>query len=614
MIEVFSKYVVSKRKEVFSLANGLVVPETAVISFLGESGEIISILELGVVDAEYLYRRISNNELVSLDKCFIEKFSMATFREIWKHKPNHFLNINGFIVTNSVIYSEGSLDFSFLRFSKGGIDFSNSLFLSDGLNFNHSEFGDGHFVFENATFHGGTTIFSNASFGEGSLSFRNAKFSRADRNIRVDELGGTPGSNGSRVILDFEAASFGSGKIDFTRSNLGSGDINFSNARFNSRNLLFVNANFNTVRFGFKAVNFHNGKLDFRFSNFRKGDLFFDRTVFEKAKVDFSATELRGGKISFNRAEFEKSELVFESSEFDKGKVVFKNNVFGVGILNFNSVQYHTSEVLFENVDFGKSTATFLKATIDRLALRSCHLNAYFDLQVRQCGALDLSNSIVRDIVDMKSYGFTTDIQALDLSGLHLLGHFYIDWRANKVKDLILEQQTSHRNRSEQFRILKENYHTLGLYDSEDEAYVEFRRSEAKANLEEALVNGKLLERWKAYALHGFRWLVFDRIGLYATSPARVLTSMVLVYLFFVLIYFLLPFAVDGEILPSLDHGKDISALGKAFYHSIITFLTIGYGDYYPMGIFRWISGFEGFIGLFLISYFTVAFVRKVLR
>ncbi len=57
-----------------------------------------------------------------------------------------------------------------------------------------------------------------------------------------------------------------------------------------------------------------------------------------------------------------------------------------------------------------------------------------------------------------------------------------------------------------------------------------------------------------------------------------------------------------------------MSLLGKAIYYSAITFLTIGYGDYYPLGASQWLAGIEGFIGLFLMSYFTVAFVRKVLR
>ena len=53
------------------------------------------------------------------------------------------------------------------------------------------------------------------------------------------------------------------------------------------------------------------------------------------------------------------------------------------------------------------------------------------------------------------------------------------------------------------------------------------------------------------------------------------------------------------------------------FFFCFITFLTIGYGsDYININSFcaKLLSGFEGFAGLFLMSYFTVAFVRKVLR
>jgi hypothetical protein len=57
-----------------------------------------------------------------------------------------------------------------------------------------------------------------------------------------------------------------------------------------------------------------------------------------------------------------------------------------------------------------------------------------------------------------------------------------------------------------------------------------------------------------------------------------------------------------------------LSMVAKSFYHSAVTFLTIGYGDHYPYGMVRWVSAIEGFVGLFLMSYFTVAFVRKILR
>ena len=89
---------------------------------------------------------------------------------------------------------------------------------------------------------------------------------------------------------------------------------------------------------------------------------------------------------------------------------------------------------------------------------------------------------------------------------------------------------------------------------------------------------------------------------------------MIVTYVIFSLIYYVLPFIANTRIVSSLGDPDKLSRIAVAFYHSAITFLTIGYGDYYPSGTIRWISGIEGFIGLFMMSYFTVAFVRKILR
>jgi hypothetical protein len=62
---------------------------------------------------------------------------------------------------------------------------------------------------------------------------------------------------------------------------------------------------------------------------------------------------------------------------------------------------------------------------------------------------------------------------------------------------------------------------------------------------------------------------------------------------------------------PSVDFVEKLSG---NLYFSAITFFTVGYGDCSPVGLFKLLSPIEGFIGVFLMSYFTVAFVRKILR
>jgi hypothetical protein len=225
---------------------------------------------------------------------------------------------------------------------------------------------------------------------------------------------------------------------------------------------------------------------------------------------------------------------------------------------------------------------------------------------------LDVSDTIVRDIVDIEPYDFPVDIKVLDMSGMRLIGKVYIDWRQNKCKEIIIRQEgTTLRQKSEQFRILKENFSNTGKYSDEDHAYVMFKRYESKSWLTIQKEKGGVT-RVLSYIPHGFKWLVFDAMGLYATNPARVLLSMAGWYIIFSIVYVLMITFTDADIISSTS--DKLGVIGRSFYHSAITFFTIGYGDYYPYKAARIVSSLEGFIGVFLMSYFTVAFVRKVLR
>jgi hypothetical protein len=205
------------------------------------------------------------------------------------------------------------------------------------------------------------------------------------------------------------------------------------------------------------------------------------------------------------------------------------------------------------------------------------------------------------------------NIHTLSILGIIRLGRIIMDWKGNNVKSLIYSQEkSSYRNKADQFRLLKEEFHNSGKYNDEDKAYVEFKRCEQKAELETILAENKFNAIW-AYPLNGFKWLVFDRMGQYATNPFRVIVSMGVIYSIFSLLCYALPFFIPTEIHSSFHIG-DAHSLAVSFYYSAITFLTIGYGDYYPTGFLRIIATMEGFSGMFLMAYFTVAFVRKILR
>jgi hypothetical protein len=281
--------------------------------------------------------------------------------------------------------------------------------------------------------------------------------------------------------------------------------------------------------------------------------------------------------------------------------------------MSFKLVDFGEAEVLFEHVDFGTGQVSFSESISKLLSFKGSRLDAFMDLTVKRAEVIDLSDTVLRDIVDLKPLNHRVKIKILYLNGMRNLGRIIINWRKNNIKRLIKSQpDTSERQKSEQFNILKENFDQSGQYEDEDKAYIQFKRYELKADYKKAIRKGGLsFFKLPSYL---FRWIIFDKMGLYATSPFRVLLSMIVVYALFSFIYLSLPLMEVGDIVNSVGATDGLSYFQTCFYHSAITFLTIGYGDYYPTGLSRAISVVEGWTGLFLMSYFTVAFVRKILR
>lgn len=278
-------------------------------------------------------------------------------------------------------------------------------------------------------------------------------------------------------------------------------------------------------------------------------------------------------------------------------------------------MEFGGEEVNFENAEFGKEgNLSFFKTKSGSLIFKSCELNNYLDLRVDKCNRIDLSNTIIKDIIDLKPGFSEVKIGQLDITGARCLGKIFLNWKENNVQQMILSQKdTTDKQKAEQFRILKEDFGSSGQYNDEDAAYVEFKRHELEYMTREKLEAGGIhkITAWPSYI---FQKAIFDTMGLYATDPIRVLVSMFGVYFFFSCIYMIMPFVADTVIMTGLTDPEPLTHIAKSLYFSAITFFTIGYGDYYPEGVLRWIACTEGFSGVFMMSYFVVAFVRKILR
>jgi hypothetical protein len=62
------------------------------------------------------------------------------------------------------------------------------------------------------------------------------------------------------------------------------------------------------------------------------------------------------------------------------------------------------------------------------------------------------------------------------------------------------------------------------------------------------------------------------------------------------------------------DFKDTMNLFLSCLYYSVVTFTTLGYGDFTPVGLSRAIAAFEAFSGSFTIALFVVVFVKKMTR
>jgi len=264
-------------------------------------------------------------------------------------------------------------------------------------------------------------------------------------------------------------------------------------------------------------------------------------------------------------------------------------------------MDFGPNNAFFDRVEFGDGDVTFEEARATKISFHSCRINHFLNLRVAKVDVLDLSDTVVRDIIDLQPHENGTEIGSLYMNGMRNQGTIFIDWKANNVEQLIKSQrETSDAEKADQFRILKESYRSYGKYEDEDRAYVQFKRFELKADIEEAKTRGSL-HVLSMYPQAAFKKLVFDKIGLYATNPIRVLFSMVIVYCLFSLSYVALTLILPDHAGISCGGADNatISNIALTFYFSAITFFTVGYGDCLPEGYIHFLAPIEGFMGVF---------------
>jgi uncharacterized protein YjbI with pentapeptide repeats len=374
----------------------------------------------------------------------------------------------------------------------------------------------------------------------------------------------------------------------------------------------------------FKSVDFRNVVF--------KGSANFKNTTFEEVAA-FNSTTFEG-ITTFDSAIF-KEDTIFNLVTFDEDtsfwRVTFKKSIFFDGTTFKGDAQFGVT--IFERF------AMFVNATFEgNVSFRYATLPSgnKLDIKVKKKGIINFIYTKLENV-----------FLDLNLDRRVLIDFTNALLRNTQIKKDQIENHLLHEKKKkfsqakEIFLLLKNNFHSIGRYDDESWAYKKekdmerlsqsfpyYKATLKNENKKESFPIIKWIQKgnFKKWITSAFSNMIYG----YGEKPWNVIKTAVAIILIFALSFSFIGLG-NPEIIElkgtaiHQNSGKVVDLTSKGFlknnlirnfpdslYFSLITFTTLGYGDFRPLeGIGRILAGSEAFIGAIMMALFVYTFARR---
>ncbi len=240
---------------------------------------------------------------------------------------------------------------------------------------------------------------------------------------------------------------------------------------------------------------------------------------------------------------------------------------------NLRHCKFHDGKIIscyFENATLSHSD--FRNSTINNCNFNNSDLTG-IGLHGAKIIDCDFTNCILKDVT---------------LSGA------IVDEKTTFGKPLKSEHEGNLHFASIEYKQIKQLYKNSSLHHIADEYHYREMVSKRKTT------NKSNPKRWLNY-------IFGDLLCKYGTSYTRVFLWSLLIIVFCA---FLLNFNKS-----LLFYNQTVEAsFSDSLYFSMVTFTTLGYGDFHAVGLMRFLAGAESFSGAVLMSLFTVIVARHIIR
>ena len=366
------------------------------------------------------------------------------------------------------------------------------------------------------------------------------------------------------------------------------GDVDFSNTQFLKNidfsgtsflgNIDFSGADFSGYYADFRGADF-SGSVNFQFANF-SGDVSFEDAVFSD-DARFGVADFNG-YTDFSRAVFS-GDGSFSCANF-------------TDIATFYGADF-SGDAYFSNADFGGYTSFIATKFNGDANFRGTKFNGDANF-----GTADFGGDALFD--------------STDFTGKATFSHTEfnkVSFRMSRFTNVSFKESDFNRMKVEWFSLkgalvfdgptyikLIKIFREIEQFEDADAAYYQYRRlSQAK-------------KKWSFSKLMDV--VAWVSCG-YGVKPGYPLIWAFVLIMVFTLVYW------RGKGIKRLkenDGDKNRvsrwAAFYNAFYFSVVTFTTVGYGDWYPEDRYRIVVMIEGVLGWLLLALFIVTLANVMIR
>lgn len=268
----------------------------------------------------------------------------------------------------------------------------------------------------------------------------------------------------------------------------------------------------------------------------------------------------------------------------------------------------------------------FLKnANLENLNLVKRGSKRGFDLTGSDLYRANLRGAHLFNIILIRASLMKADLSNANLHCAHLEECNLLGVKLNetKIEHIKIGASLIQESRATALEVQGESEQAKDFYEQAEEIYRNLRKTSEHQGL--FTLSGPYLRKELTMRRFQADYCSMNRISSkivdlfcgYGEEPLRVVLFSWALILFSAFFYYFFGLHFGGEFQAfSMDHTLQQNAIFffECLYYSVVTFTTLGYGDFIPVGFSRVIAALEAFTGSFTIALFVVVFVKKMTR